>query len=65
MTELVGLHQADCVLLVVDSKTPPDLSLVEAQLSWAHRYELLCLYSMTVSVVIYDASVVFIQSLTI
>lgn len=35
----LAVQQADCVLLVVDSKTPPDLSLVESQLSWAHRYE--------------------------
>jgi len=32
----LAVQQADCVLVVVDSKTPPDLSLVEAQLSWAH-----------------------------
>jgi lysophospholipid hydrolase len=32
----LAIQQADCVLLVVDSKSAPDLSLVESCLEWAH-----------------------------
>jgi lysophospholipid hydrolase len=32
----LAIQQADCVLVVVDSNTAPDLSLVEECLAWAH-----------------------------